>query len=159
MTIFSKCTYERIRQWPVTDNGGWPHLVNESPRNKKKPGSHWETIRFILFRNDLFTRGQPPISLTGHWRILSFSQTYIQRMKWEQKIQQMFFRVSDAVYLYSRPLYSLRPSVFFTFPAALPISLVCHICRRIRIYVYFFYPVNTYLHLYDMTHDSYYLSV
>ena len=28
-------TYERIRQWPVTDIGGWP-LVNESSRNKIK---------------------------------------------------------------------------------------------------------------------------
>ena len=42
-----------------------------------------ETIRFILFLDDLlevsqlcddgsFTTGQPPISVTGHWRILSY---------------------------------------------------------------------------------------
>ena len=31
-----------------------------------------ETICFILFRDDSFTRGQPPISMTGHWRILSY---------------------------------------------------------------------------------------
>ena len=30
-----------------------------------------ETIRFISFRDDSFTKGQPPISVTGHWRILS----------------------------------------------------------------------------------------
>ena len=31
-----------------------------------------ETFRFILFRDDSFTRGQPPISVTGHWRSLSY---------------------------------------------------------------------------------------
>ena len=36
-----------------------------------------ETIRFILFRDDSFTRGQPPISVTGHWLILSYIHMYI----------------------------------------------------------------------------------
>ena len=31
-----------------------------------------EAMRFILFRDDSFTRAQPPISVTGHWRILSY---------------------------------------------------------------------------------------
>ena len=31
-----------------------------------------ETIRFIIFRADSFTRGQPLIIVTGHWRILSY---------------------------------------------------------------------------------------
>ena len=30
-----------------------------------------EPNRFILFRDDSSTRGQPPISVTGHWRLLS----------------------------------------------------------------------------------------
>ena len=79
--------YVRICQWPVTDIGGWA-LVNASLRNKKnllksepktrvekyKVGAAvqiLETTRFILVRDDLFTTGQPSISVTGHWRILS----------------------------------------------------------------------------------------
>ena len=31
-----------------------------------------ETIRFISFRDDSFTRVQPPISVAGHWRNLSY---------------------------------------------------------------------------------------
>ena len=30
----------------------------------------------ILFRDDSFMRGQPPISVTGHWRILSYVRLY-----------------------------------------------------------------------------------
>ena len=76
-------------------------LVHKSSRNKKKHGyplksepqslalkniksakhfSFLETIRFSLFHlrevsqifDDSFTRGQPPISVTGHLRILSY---------------------------------------------------------------------------------------
>ena len=40
-----------------------------------------QAIRFFcfvfLFRDDLFTRGQPPISVTGHWRIHSYVYTYL----------------------------------------------------------------------------------
>ena len=36
-----------------------------------------ENIRFILFRDDSFTRGQPPISVTGHQCILSYVCTYV----------------------------------------------------------------------------------
>ena len=31
----------------------------------------WKAIRFFLLREDSFTRGQSPISVTGHWGILS----------------------------------------------------------------------------------------
>ena len=31
-----------------------------------------ETIRFIIFRANSFMRGQPLISVTGHWRNLSY---------------------------------------------------------------------------------------
>ena len=75
-------TYERIRQWPVTDIGGWP-LVNEWSRNKKKNGwmafKIWTAVlvETFLFRGDSFTRGKPPISLTGQWRFLSYMHLHI----------------------------------------------------------------------------------
>ena len=31
-----------------------------------------KAIRFILFPDDSFTKGQLPIFVTGHWRILSY---------------------------------------------------------------------------------------
>ena len=64
-------------------------LVNESSRNKitTAPILYFSTqgtavqmlhgIRF-LFRDDSFTRGQPPISVTGHWRILSYKEALVK---------------------------------------------------------------------------------
>ena len=38
------------------------------------------TIRFISFCDDSFTRGQTPISMTGHWRILSYTYVHTARL-------------------------------------------------------------------------------
>ena len=81
-------SYERKRQWPVTDNGDWPH--ESSPEKNRIAFKIWtavprvkkynifaavqilETIRFVLSHDDSITRGQPPKSVTGHWRVLSY---------------------------------------------------------------------------------------
>ena len=44
-------------------------LVNVLLQNKK-PAQILKTISFISLQDDSFTRGQPPISVTSHWRIL-----------------------------------------------------------------------------------------
>ena len=53
-----------------------------------------ETIRFILLRDnsvtrgqtnvrhDSFTRGQPPVSVTGRWRILSYTHMHMHTHKY-----------------------------------------------------------------------------
>ena len=40
-----------------------------------------ETTRFILVRDDLFTTGQPSISVTGHWRILTYPPPSLRTCK------------------------------------------------------------------------------
>ena len=37
------------------------------------------TIRFLSFRDDSFTRSQTPVSVTGHWRILSYDYLDLAR--------------------------------------------------------------------------------
>ena len=52
-----------------------------------------ETIRFILFREDSFTRGQSQISMTGHWRIRScmyYVYTIIQLLHSSRQKKQVF---------------------------------------------------------------------
>ena len=40
-----------------------------------------QILESISFRDDLFTRGQPPISVTGHWRILSYEQILASKLR------------------------------------------------------------------------------
>ena len=66
--------YKRIRQWSVTDIGGWL-LVQPFEFLKLSDLFYFATIHLREVRqicDDLFTRVQPPSSVTGHWRILSF---------------------------------------------------------------------------------------
>ena len=65
--------YERIRQWPVMDIGDLP-LVNESSRIAFKiwtavPRVEKYASQVSQICDDSFTRGQPLISVTGHWRV------------------------------------------------------------------------------------------
>ena len=100
----------------------WP-LVDESSRNGKKwivskilptapilyfssPGTAvqiWKAIRF-LFRDDSFTRGQTPISVTCHWHILSYVRPKIVAKQpsffirtsgrfWDQNKQFEYYRL------------------------------------------------------------------
>ena len=40
----------------------------------QREGLRFRFYRFFLFRNDAFTRAQPPISVTGHWHILTYGR-------------------------------------------------------------------------------------
>ena len=44
-------------------------------------GSDFKNYPFFLFRDDSLTRDQPPISMTGHWRNLSYVKK--TRQGWE----------------------------------------------------------------------------
>ena len=81
-----------------------------------------KAIRFFLFRDNSFTRGQPPISVIGHWRILSYGEFYfcldIKPPLWIKKKSNQLYPVTTRGCKFS----SLQMLAVFEFGKFIPFS-------------------------------------
>ena len=72
-----------------------------------------KAIRVFLIRDDSFTRGQTPISVTGHWRILSFTPciSSIRRNLWNLYFQP-FLCLTNKSYFKTYRVFQQKSSIF-----------------------------------------------